>query len=99
MANQPSPPAAQPPPDIPHLPGVSSALTNYLTRFSLWCRNGFAAKLNANSALPGVLLQAKDVMPGDPAGSPPRVYVLQVSVVSGAPVLVWTPMPPGTGSP
>jgi hypothetical protein len=99
MPNQPSPPAAQPPPDLPNLPGVPAALTNYLTRFSLWCRNGFAAKVDKQTATAGILLQAKDTMPADPAGSPPRVYMLQVSVASGAPVLVWTPSPPGTGLP
>jgi hypothetical protein len=75
MANQPSSPAAQPPPDLPSLPGASAALTNYLTRFSLWCRQGFAAKLNANSALPGIMLMAYDA----PSGTTPAVWLVRVN--------------------
>jgi len=56
MANQPTAPGLHPPPELPSMPDVSATLTNYLRTFSLWCRQGFAAKLNANSALPKVLL-------------------------------------------
>jgi hypothetical protein len=58
MASQPTAPGLHPPPDLPSMPDVSSTLTNYLRTFSLWCRQGFAAKLNANSALPGILMQS-----------------------------------------
>jgi hypothetical protein len=92
MANQPSPPAAQPPPDLPNLPDASAPLTNYLTRFSLWCRNGFATKLNANTALTGIMLQAYDA----PAGTTPNVWLLRVNQAG---TFVATPVPLGSGSP
>ena len=41
----------------------------------MWCRNGFAAKLKANTALPGVMLQAHDA----PAGTNPPVFHLKVN--------------------
>jgi hypothetical protein len=73
-AQTPPGPTPQPPPDVPQLPRESNELVNYLRRFSLWCRHGFAAKLNANSALPGLLLEANDA----PAGTTPAVFLLQV---------------------
>jgi hypothetical protein len=85
----PSPPAAQPPP-VPQT--VDPTLGGYLQQFSLWCRHGFAAKLNANSALPGVLLQASDA----PAGATPKVFLLQVHTDG---TLVVTPQPLGAGKP
>jgi hypothetical protein len=98
MAQQ-LPRTLQPPPDLPNMPDVSTTLSGYLRNFALWCRHGFADKLSISTAAPGVLMQAKGAMPGDPPGSPPRVYVLQVSVASGSPVLTWTLSPPGTGKP
>lgn len=74
MANQPTAPALHPPPDLPAMPDVSSTLSNYLRTFSLWCRRGFAAKIDANVALPGIMLQATDA----PAGVAPNVYMLTV---------------------
>ena len=70
----PTPPTAQPPPTLPNMPDVSNTLSQYLRTFSLWCRNGFADKLSASSAVPGILLQAWDA----PAGTAPNVYLLQV---------------------
>jgi len=92
MLNQPSPPAAQPPPELPNLPGVSSALSNYLTRFSLWCRNGFAAKMDVNTAQPGVLMQAYDA----PAGTTPAVWLVRVNTAG---VVSTVAMPLGSGKP
>jgi hypothetical protein len=99
MATPSTPQPAQPPPVVPSDPSISTVLGNYLNQLTLWCRTGFADKIKNNTATPGLLLQAKDAMPGDPPGAPPRVYMLQVSVASGAPTLVWTPAPPGTGKP
>ena len=92
MPNQPSPPAAQPPPDIPSLPGAPVALVNYLTRFSLWCRNGFAAKLSSNTTLPGVMLMASDAAPG----VMPKVFLIQVNTAG---TITATAVPPGGGNP
>lgn len=75
MANQPTAPAAHPPPELPNMPEVSSTLTNYLRTFSLWCRNGFRAKLDAQTALPGLMMQAYDA----PAGTNPNVFLLRVN--------------------
>ena len=74
------------------IPTLSSQLTNYLTQFSLWCRNGFAAQLKNNIALPGILLQANDA----PADTVPKVFLLQVDT-AGAVVL--TPVALGSGKP
>jgi hypothetical protein len=74
-APQPSPASLQPPPDVPHDPGVSNVLANYLRGFALWCRQGFAAKLPADTALPGILLQAYDAAPG----TTPAVWMLRVA--------------------
>jgi hypothetical protein len=82
-----SPPQQHPPP-LPSDPSISQGLTEYLQQFSLWCRQGFAAKLNATSALPGVLLQAKD----PPAGTAPAVFMIQVTT-AGA--IVATPVAVG----
>ena len=71
---QPTPITSQPPPELPNMPDVGPALTNYLRTFSLWCRKGFAAQMKAGTALPGILLQANDA----PAGTTPAVFMLQV---------------------
>ena len=92
MATYPSPPSAQPPPDLPSMPDVSDALTGYLRTFSLWCRNGFAAKLDASAALPGLLLQASDA----PPGTTPKVYLIRVNT-AGA--ITATAQPLGSGKP
>jgi hypothetical protein len=75
MANQPSPPQAQPPPDLPNMKDVSDTLSDYLRRFSLWCRHGFQAKLDANVAQIGLPLMGYDA----PAGAAPKVYQFEVS--------------------
>jgi hypothetical protein len=67
-------PTARPPPPLPSDPAISNTLSNYLQQFSLWCRQGFAAKINNNTALTGILLQAANA----PAGVVPNVYLLQV---------------------
>jgi hypothetical protein len=69
-----SPPQAHPPPPVPSDPTISAQLGNFLNQFSLWCRQGFAAKMNSNVALPGIMLQANDA----PPGTPPAVWLLQV---------------------
>ena len=75
MANQPTSRTIQPPPVIPNMPDVSSALSNYLNTFSLWCRHGFADKISATTAQPSVMLLANDT----PAGQPPKVFLLEVN--------------------
>lgn len=92
----PIPQQQHPPPPIPADPSISNTLTNYLTQFSTWCRNGFADKLKSNVALPGLLLQAYDA----PAGTVPNVYLLQVRQTgTGAPAIVLTQQPLGSGKP
>lgn len=90
MAATPQP--ARPPPPLPSDPSLSPTLVNYLTQFSLWCRNGFADKIKSNVAQPGLLLQANDA----PAGTTPPVFHLQVKSDG---TLVATPVPLGSGAP
>ena len=82
----------QPPPDLPSMPDVSPTLTGYLRTFSLWCKNGFAAKLSGTTALPSVMLQAYDA----PAGTTPKVFMIRVST-AGA--ISATQIPLGGGQP
>jgi hypothetical protein len=82
----------QPPPELPNMPDVSTTLTNYLRTFSLWCRHGFADKLSASTAQPGLKLQAYDA----PAGTTPKVFMVQVN---SAGTIVATPMALGSGKP
>jgi hypothetical protein len=84
-----SPPSAQPPP-VP--PGLDPVLARYLQAHALWCRHGFAAKLNSNSALPGVMLQANDAVPG----ATPKTFHIQVN---SAGAVVTTPITAGIGKP
>ena len=72
---QPSPASLNPPPDLPSDPGVSQVMSNYLRTFALWCRQGFAAKLPSDTALPGIMLQAYDAAPG----TTPAVWMLRVA--------------------
>jgi hypothetical protein len=93
MAPRPSsPPSAQPPPDLPSMPGESQVLVGYLRNFALWCRHGFAAKLDAQTALPGVLLQAYDAAPG----TTPAVWLVQVNTAG---LISTVAQPLGTGKP
>ena len=92
MPNQPSPFTPQPPPELPNDPQISNQLSNYLRTFSLWCRRGFAAKLDKHSALPGILLQANDA----PAGAAPKIFMLQVTTAG---TVVVTAVPLGGGAP
>ena len=76
----PTPRTIQPPPDLPSLPDASSkalvpVLSGYLRNFSLWCRHGFADKISASTAQPGVMLSAYDA----PAGTIPKVYMVRVN--------------------
>ena len=96
---QPLPRTIQPPPELPNDPKTSDVLSQYLRTFSLWCRHGFADKISATTATQGLLVQAKDVFPGDPVGAPHRVYLLEISVATGAPVLQMTFIPAGSGNP
>lgn len=91
MAQQ-QPRTIQPPPDLPNMPDVSDTLSNYLRTFSLWCRHGFADKISASTAQPGLLLQANDA----PAGTIPVVFLLQVQTDG---TIVATQQPLGSGKP
>lgn len=70
-----APVGAQPPPPLPQDPTISNMLSNYLTQFSLWCRRGFAAKMNVNAPVAGIMFQAWDA----PAGTTPTIWLLRVS--------------------
>jgi hypothetical protein len=101
MANQPTAPTDQPPPELPNMPDVSDTLSRYLRTFSVWCRNGFRDKLSANSAAPGVMLQATDAATG---AQTPFVYLVGVKVtvtggVPSAPTVTMTLVPTGSGKP
>ena len=76
------------PPDLPNMPDVSNTLSQYLRTFRLWCRKGFADKLSASQALPGIMLQAVD--------DPTKVFMVQVNA-AGA--VTATPMALGSGRP
>lgn len=88
----PTPRTIQPPPDLPNMPDVSTTLSSYLRNFSLWCRHGFADKVSASSAQPGILLSAFDA----PPGTIPPVFLVRVS---SAGVISTTPIPLGGGKP
>ena len=92
MASQLTPRTIQPPPDLPNMPDVSTTLSNYLRTFSLWCRHGFADKISASTAQPGLLLQANDAV----AGTIPAVFLIQVQTDG---TIVATPQPLGSGKP
>jgi len=92
MAPRPSGQAEHPPPDVPSMPDVSVSLINYLRTFALWARQGFADRLPARQALPGVLLQAYDA----PSGTTPAVYMIRVDS-TGA--ISTTQVPLGSGAP
>ena len=89
-APQPTPPFQQPPPELPSMPDVSIKLGNYLRTFSLWVRNGFADKLDRQTALPGILLLASDA----PPGTTPAVFMLQVKTDG---TVITTPVAIGGG--
>jgi len=76
--------SAQPPPDVPA--GTAEPLANFLRTFSLWCRRGFADRLPINSAVSGILLQARD--------NPSKVFRLEVD---SAGALHATSVPLGSG--
>ena len=90
-ASQPTAASAQPPPDLPSMPDVSTTLTQYLRTFSLWCRNGFADKISGTTAQPGVMLMAYDA----PAGTTPKVYIIRVNTAG---TISATPIALGGGS-
>ena len=92
MAPKPSVAAPQPPPDLPSMPDVSGALTNYLRTFALWCRNGFNDRMPAHQALPSVMLMASDA----PAGTTPKVFMIRVN---SAGAISATQMTIGSGQP
>jgi hypothetical protein len=84
VASTVTPPAAQPPPDLPPLPGAPPALPDYLRRFSLWCRNGFLDRYSLQSSTPHVYMTSL-------AGS-----VFKFSV-NDAGLLLSTAITPGSG--
>jgi hypothetical protein len=88
----PTPRTIQPPPDLPNLPEASSSLSNYLRNFALWCRHGFADKVSATAAQPGVMLSAYDA----PAGTIPKVFMVRVN---SAGVVSTINIPLGGGKP
>ena len=88
----PTPRTIQPPPDLPNLPEASSSLSNYLRNFALWCRHGFADKISASTAQPGVMLSAYDA----PAGTIPKVFMIRVN---SAGVVSTFEIPLGGGKP
>ncbi len=102
MAPQPTAQAAQPPPDLPYDPKLSDAVSQYLRNFALWCRNGFADRLPARQALPGIMIQAVDATTGQPLNV---TYMLTVKATytppaaPTAPTIVLTLMPSGSGAP
>ena len=83
MASQPLPRTLQPPPELPNDPKTSDVLSQYLRRFALWCRHGFADKLSQTTAAPGLLLQATD--------DPTKIFMLQVNA-AGALTAVAVPL-------
>jgi hypothetical protein len=88
----PTPRTIQPPPDLPSMPDVSTTLSGYLRNFSLWCRHGFADKISATTAQPGVMLSAYDA----PAGTIPKVFMIRVNTAG---VVSTYEIPLGGGKP
>jgi hypothetical protein len=70
-----TPRTIQPPPDVPNMPDVKEPLPSYLRNFALWCRHGFADKISATAAQPGLMLSAYDA----PAGTIPKVFMIRVN--------------------
>lgn len=88
----PTPRTIQPPPDLPSMPDVSTTLSGYLRNFSLWCRHGFADKISATTAQPGVMLSAYDA----PAGTILKVFMIRVNTAG---VVSTYEIPLGGGKP
>lgn len=88
----PTPRTIQPPPDLPNMPDVSTTLSGYLRNFSLWCRHGFADKISATTAQPGLMLSAYDA----PAGTIPKVFMVRVNTAG---VVSTYEIPLGGGKP
>jgi hypothetical protein len=88
----PTPRTVQPPPDLPSMPDVSTTLSGYLRNFALWCRQGFADKISATTAQPGVMLSAYDAA----AGTIPKVFMVRVN---SAGVVSTVEIPLGGGKP
>jgi|HubBroStandDraft_3_1064219.scaffolds.fasta_scaffold1031926_2 hypothetical protein len=88
------PPTTPNPPDLPSMPQVGPVATDYLRRFSLWCKKALDSKqpLVAAQAQTGIMLVAFDA----PAGVTPNVYLLQVNQQGN---FVSTPVPLGGGQP
>ena len=80
----------QPPPDLPHMPEVSSTLANHLRTLSLWAKKSLDTKLDTQTATAGLLLEAHDA----PAGTTPVVFKLQVKTDG---TVVATPVATGSG--
>jgi hypothetical protein len=78
----------QPPPELPNDPKMSDTLAQYLRTFSLWCRHGFADKISATTAQPGIMLQATD--------DPTKIFMIHVNA-AGA--ITATVIPLGGGKP
>jgi hypothetical protein len=72
---QQTPSSAKIPPDVPADPAISTALTQYLRNFSVWCREGFADSFRNKEALRGIMLRGYDT----PPGANPAVWMLEVA--------------------
>ena len=101
MASNQLPRSAQAPPEVPDLGENLGTLATYLRTFSLWCRHGFANKLDSTTAQPGIMIQATDAATG---AQTPFSYLLGVEVtvtggVPTAPTGTHTPVPLGIGKP
>ena len=86
-ANQ-LPRTTQPPPELPNDPKTSEILAQYLRTFSLWCRHGFANKLDITTAAPSILLQATD--------DPTKIFMIGVNAAG---TITATAVPLGGGKP
>ena len=91
MAQQ-QPRTIQPPPDLPSMPDVSDTLTGYLRNFSLWCRHGFADKISASTAQPGLFVAGQRRARRDDAA----LFMVQVKTDG---TIVATPVALGSGKP
>ena len=68
--------------------------------FSLWCRHGFADEDFWNDGdARASWCKPRMRFPGDPPTASNRVYLIEISVATGAPVMHMTFIPAGGGNP
>lgn len=92
MSTFPTPPIANPPPELPAIPNMDQGLAKYLRTFALWTRRSLATKVSNTEAGPGIMLQAYDA----PAGTTPPVWLLQVNSAGN---FIAVRVTPGGGQP